>query len=128
MADENNWWPWKGQSTYGWKAGMPSQLIPEGRPLLMKYNNEQTPVEHRIMGEGHYLRPPFIQFYQCKNILIQDITIENSPFWIIHPLLSENVTIRGVTVNSKGTNNDGCDPESCKNVLIEDCYFNTGDD
>jgi len=51
-----------------------------------------------------------------------------TPFWVLHPLLSENVIVRGVTVNSEGPNNDGCDPESCKNVLIENCTFNTGDD
>ncbi|MBN2612722.1 MAG: glycoside hydrolase family 28 protein [Bacteroidales bacterium] len=127
-ANTNNWWPWKGHNRYGWKPGMPSQLMPEGRPLLLKYNIDQTPVEQRIMGDGHYLRPPFIQFYKCRNILIEDITIENSPFWVIHPLLSENITVRGVHINSNGTNNDGCDPESCINVLIENCFFNTGDD
>ncbi len=128
QADTNHWWPWKGITFYGWESGEPSQLLPEGRPLLTKFNADQTPVENRQMGEGHYLRPPFIQLYNCKNILIQDVTIENSPFWVLHPLLSENITIRGVKVNSNGTNNDGCDPESCRNILIEDCYFNTGDD
>lgn len=128
QADNTNWWPWKGRTEYGWKPGMPSQTDSSGRPLLIEYNAEQIQVEERLMGEEHYLRPPFIQLYQCKNILLQDFTIENSPFWIIHPLLSENITVRGLKVNSNGTNNDGCDPESCKNVLIEDCFFNTGDD
>jgi polygalacturonase len=48
--------------------------------------------------------------------------------WIIHPVLCENVTVRGVNVNSHGPNNDGCNPESCRNVLIENCRFDTGDD
>jgi polygalacturonase len=48
--------------------------------------------------------------------------------WLLHPLLCENVTIRGVTMDSHGPNNDGCDPESCRDVLIEKCTFNTGDD
>jgi len=128
QADNSNWWPWKGRRDYGWKPGMQSQSDSAGRPLLIKFNLEQIPVEQRIMGEGHYLRPPLIQLYQCKNILLQDFTVENSPFWVIHPLLSENITVRGIIVNSNGTNNDGCDPESCKNVLIEGCFFNTGDD
>ena len=80
------------------------------------------------MGVGYYLRPQFISFIHCKNFKIEDVTMVNSPFWVIHPLLSENVIIRGVTVSSEGPNNDGCDPESCKNVLIENCTFNTGDD
>jgi polygalacturonase len=48
--------------------------------------------------------------------------------WVIHPVLCENVTVRGVSVISHGPNSDGCDPESCKNVLIENCTFDTGDD
>jgi polygalacturonase len=48
--------------------------------------------------------------------------------WEIHPLLSENITVRNVSILSHGPNNDGCDPESCKDVLIENCSFDTGDD
>jgi polygalacturonase len=43
-------------------------------------------------------------------------------------VLCQNVTVRGVTVRSHGPNNDGCDPESCRDVLIERCQFDTGDD
>lgn len=123
-----NWWPWKGIVKMGYIKGTPSQLDPLCRPLLKKYNDTQVPVEKRQMGEGFYLRPQFINFIHCKNFKIEDVTITNSPFWVIHPLLSENVIVRNVTVNSEGPNNDGCDPESCKNVLIENCTFNTGDD
>jgi polygalacturonase len=56
------------------------------------------------------------------------VTITNSPMWEIHPVLSTNVTVRGVTVVSHGPNNDGCNPESCRDVLIEGCTFDTGDD
>ena len=61
-------------------------------------------------------------------MLIEGVTFTNSPMWILNPVLCENVTIRGVTVDSHGPNNDGCDPESCRNVLIENCTFDTGDD
>jgi len=123
-----SWWPWKGLASMGWVKGMPSQLDSMCRPLLKKYNDTQVPVEKRRMGQGFYLRPQFISFIHCKDFKIEGLTITNSPFWVIHPLLSENVIIRNVTVNSEGPNNDGCDPESCKNVLIENCTFNTGDD
>jgi polygalacturonase len=123
-----NWWPWKGIVKMGFVKGSFSQLDSLCRPLLKKYNDTQVPVEKRQMGEGFYLRPQFINFIHCKNFKIEDVTITNSPFWVIHPLLSENVIVRNVTVNSEGPNNDGCDPESCKNVLIENCTFNTGDD
>ncbi len=122
------WWPWKGLTEMGWKKGTPSQLDANCRPLLKKYNDTQVPVEKRQLGDGYYLRPQFISFSHCKNFKIEDVTITNSPFWVMHPLLSENVIIRNVTVNTEGPNNDGCDPESCKNVLIENCTFNTGDD
>jgi polygalacturonase len=130
QGSATNWWPWKGNKSieWGWKEGTPSQLDENCRPLLKKYNDNQVPVEKRQMGEGHYLRPQFISFIYCKNLKIEDVTILNSPFWVIHPLLSENIIVRNVTVNSVGPNNDGCDPESCKNVLIEKCTFNTGDD
>lgn len=122
------WWPWKGIAGYGWQQGTPSQLEASGRPLLTKYDNQQTPVAERQMGDGHYLRPQLINFTHCQNVKLEGVTLTNSPFWVIHPLLSENVIIRRVTINSMGPNSDGCDPESCKNVLIDNCTFNTGDD
>ncbi len=69
-----------------------------------------------------------IQPYKCKNILIEGVTITNSPMWHIHPVLSSNIIVRNVKVIGPGPNNDGCNPESCKDVLIEGCYFDTGDD
>ena len=128
QGSNENWWPWKGIVKMGYVKGTPSQLDANCRPLLKKYNDTQVPVEKRQMGEGFYLRPQFINFIHCKNVKLEDFTIINSPFWVLHPLLSENVIVRNVTVNSEGPNNDGCDPESCKNVLIENCTFNTGDD
>jgi polygalacturonase len=81
-----------------------------------------------VFGEGHWLRPNFIQPYRSRNVLIDGVTIVNSPMWEIHPVLCSSVTVRGVTVRSHGPNNDGCDPESCRDVLIEECTFDTGDD
>src|SRR5713101_4518833 len=87
-----------------------------------------VPVAQRIFGKDHRLRPNFIQPYRCRNVLIESITIRNSPMWEIHPVLSSNVTVRGVKISSHGPNNDGCNPESSRDVLIEDCVFDTGDD
>jgi polygalacturonase len=133
QANSNNWWPWCGSPRYGWKEGMKSQRHNSdhtpGRIKLDEYNDNNVPVEKRKMQEDDCLRPPFIQPYECTNILIEGITIKNAPFWLIHPTFCENITVRKVRMDSpNGPNNDGCDPESCKNVLIEDCYFNTGDD
>lgn len=60
--------------------------------------------------------------------MIDSVKIIRSPMWVIHPVLSENITVQNVHINSHGPNNDGCNPESSKNVLIKNCYFNTGDD
>jgi polygalacturonase len=87
-----------------------------------------APVRARTFGEGRYLRPQFIQPYRCQNVLIEGVTIRNSPMWEIHPVLCTNVTVQDVKIVSHGPNNDGCDPESCTDVLIKDCYFDTGDD
>jgi unsaturated rhamnogalacturonyl hydrolase len=121
QADETHWWPWK-NATHG-----PQNQI-EDRKLLMMMSEQGVPVEERVFGGGHYLRPQFIQPYRSQNVLIEDVTILNSPMWVMHPVLCTNVTIRNVTVISAGPNSDGCDPESCRDVLIENCFFDTGDD
>jgi polygalacturonase len=69
-----------------------------------------------------------IQPYECRNVLIEGVTLRDSPFWVVHPVFCSNVTVRGVTVDSLTINNDGCDPDSCSDVLIEACTFHTGDD
>jgi polygalacturonase len=127
-ADATHWWPWKGKSEYGWVAGTPNQTDPGNRPALFAMSERGVPQAERRFGEGFYLRPQFIQPYLCENVLIEGVRVINSPMWILHPVLCQNVTIRNVQVESDGPNTDGCDPESCKNVLIKDCYFNTGDD
>src|ERR1043165_6238828 len=90
--------------------------------------DQGLPVAKRVFGEGDFLRPNFIQPYRCRNVLIEDVSIVRSPMWEIHPALCTNVTVRGVKISSHGPNNDGCDPESCRDVLIENCVFDTGDD
>ena len=128
QANATNWWPWKGKEEYGWKAGTPHQGQEANRVALFDMAENNVPVRERTFGEGHYLRPQFVQPYRCKNVLIEGVTFINSPMWILNPVLCTNVTIQKVTVESQGPNSDGCDPESCKNVLIKDCFFNTGDD
>jgi len=115
QSDDAHWWNWR-----------TSQAA--ARQRLVDFGAKGVPVSDRVFGEGSNLRPNFIQPYRCQNILIEGITIRNSPMWEIHPVLSSNITIRDVTIVSHGPNNDGCDPESCRDVLIERCTFDTGDD
>ncbi len=126
QASEDNWWSWKGRKEYGWEHGEPNGDHDTKR--LYQMPEDGVPVEERVFGEGSYLRPNFIQPYRCKNILIDSVNIKRSPMWVIHPVLCENVTVRNVSVISHGPNNDGCNPESSRNVLIQNCYFDTGDD
>jgi polygalacturonase len=126
QASFDTWWSWKGRKEYGWKEGKPNGI--DDTKILYQYPENGVPVKERIFGEGKYLRPNFIQPYKCKNILMDSITIQRSPMWVIHPVLCENVTVQNVKVKSHGPNNDGCNPESSKNILIKNCYFDTGDD
>ncbi len=126
QAGNDAWWPWKGKAEDGWKSGEPDQ--DRDRDSLFRMAEEGIPVEKRIFGKNHYLRPNFIQPYKCRNILIDSVTIKRSPMWEIHPVLCENVTVTNVKIISLGPNNDGCNPESSKNVLIKNSFFETGDD
>lgn len=126
-ATRDNWWSMNGDPNYGWKEGIISQRM-VGRPLLQQWNEEGKPVEERRMGDGFGMRTQLVNLYKCRNILIDGVKLLRSPFWVIHPLLCENVTVRNLHIENDGPNGDGCDPESCKDVLIENCYFDTGDD
>jgi polygalacturonase len=135
QASNEYWWPWKGPigrdrenggGIFGWKPGMPYQV--PARNKLFEMGETDVPVAQRIFGEGSYLRPNFFEPYRCKNVLIEGVTLLNAPFWQVHPVLCTNVTVRGLTIDSNGPNTDGCDPDACRDVLIENCSFNTGDD
>ena len=119
-------WKWHGNPRYGGDPEVISQRAARAR--LYEMMDKNVPVEQRVFGDEHYLRPQFIQPYKCKNVLIEGVKIVDSPMWEVHPVLCENVIVRNVHISSHGPNNDGCDPESCKDVLIDGCFFDTGDD
>jgi polygalacturonase len=87
-----------------------------------------VPIEQRVFGNGHYLRPCLVTFIGCTNVLMENYQSNNTPFWQHHPVNCKNVVIRGVLADSTGLNNDGFDPDACDNVLCENVAFNTGDD
>ena len=128
-GSNETWWPWVSAKKFGYKEGMPVHQWKEtSRPRLLKQAEDGVPMDERRFGPTDGLRPQMINMNQCEGILIEDVTLLRSPFWVIHPLLSKDITVRGVHINNNGPNGDGCDPESCDRVLIENCYFNTGDD
>ncbi|MBQ2496483.1 MAG: glycoside hydrolase family 28 protein, partial [Prevotella sp.] len=125
-GSNDTWWKMCGSPRFGWNESVTeSQKI--GRPLLFEYAEAGKPIEERDM-KGKGMRPQLININNSENILIQDVTLLRSPFWVIHPVLSKNITVKDVKIFNEGPNGDGCDPESCENVLIEGCKFHTGDD
>jgi DNA sulfur modification protein DndE len=102
--------------------------------LAAKTNNIGKLTEGKTLKDFEdvkdYMRPNMIRISQCKNVLIQDVTFENSPAWTTHVTMSEHITIRNLKVKNiwYGANTDALDLESCKNALVEDCNFDTGDD
>lgn len=93
---------------------------------LASYNKPMK--ERQMVNDSANFRPQFIQFNRCENILMDGVSITNSPFWTIHPFLSKNIVLRNLKVYAHGHNNDGVDPEMSQNMLIENCVFDQGDD
>lgn len=153
-GENASWWQWCGAVKFGFEKGKTPQaqnmpfyndgdtrdpeMLPyvtdslgnilTNRNALLKMSDMGLDTEKRIFGTGHGMRPQLVNFYECQNILIEDVTMLRSPFWVITPTFSKNITVRRVKVINEGPNGDGCDPESCEDVLIEDCIFHTGDD
>ncbi|MBF4469951.1 glycoside hydrolase family 28 protein [Flavobacterium sp. HJJ] len=112
---KNTWIKWK-------------SLEKKDQLLSRDMNHKNTPIKERIFGEGHYLRPHLIQFINSKNILIENVQIEDSPFWCIHLLKSKSITVRGLKYSAHNNNNDGVDPEYSSDILIENVLFDNADD
>lgn len=125
-ADCENWWPWAGGARCGPQDK--AHTLTTDRNALHDMAEHGIAPNGRVFGPGHYLRPPFIQPFRCTNILIEGVTLMNSPMWHVTPALCSNVTVRNLTIHSTGPNTDGCNPDSCSDVLIKNCTFSTGDD
>ncbi len=92
----------------------------QGKPWWERFRNESLA----------YPRPRFISFDNCQNVLIEGVTLTNSPAWTINPIETENLTVTQVTIKNpaESPNTDGINPESCKNVHIANCHIDVGDD
>jgi polygalacturonase len=115
QADADHWWNWKNLETPGF-----DQLEAQADAGL--------PVRQRVYGDGYFLPPQMIQPFASDTVLLEGVTVINSPFWHLNPNLCRNVTISGLTISSSGPNTDGCDPESCDGVVVDGVTYNTGDD
>ena len=113
-----------GQAWWGWK-----KLQQKAANELCCAQANGIAAKNRIFGTREAaLRPSFIQFMECRDVVLSDFTIEDGPQWTIHPVYCEQVTVRNVKVITNGPNTDGLNPDSCTDVLIEGCDFSTGDD
>ncbi len=112
-----SWWPWK-------KAQ-------PGMQALFQANADRMPAEQRVYGTREAgVRPPMIQFMNGRNILVEGVTVRNSPSWTLHPVCCENVTIRRITVSNPrpSPNTDGINIDSCRGALVEECQVEEGGD
>lgn len=110
-------------NTRPWNVGADFEGILE--PLVAA----GIPPAQRIVPRHGRLRSAFVEPYACTNVLIQGVTLRQSQFWQLHPTLCRNLTIDSVsTGDTTSLNSDGCDPESCDHVVIQDCHFVAGDD
>jgi len=101
----------------------------QGKPwweALRKDKNNKKGQE-KILTYG---RPRVINLYRCRNVLLQGVTIVDSPSWTVHPVGCENLVVDGISIINpeSGPNTDGVNPESCRNVRISNCFIDTGDD
>jgi polygalacturonase len=115
QADANHWWNWKNLET-------------DDFDTLETMADDNVPVSQRVFGTGHYLPPQMIQPFASDTVLLEGVTVINSPFWHLNPNLCTNVTVDGLTISSTGPNTDGCDPESCDGVVVQNVTYDTGDD
>jgi DNA sulfur modification protein DndE len=118
-----------GQLTADGNTWYPSESALKGS-LSGSIGGDQNKTKADFEAVKDFLRPNMMQITESRNILIEGVTFQNSPAWTLHFVVSEHITIRGVKVKNPwyGQNNDAVDLESSRNVLLEDCVFDTGDD
>ena len=121
-----NWWWRAGRGPHGGRDFRPARDA--WLKLLDRIEAGEKPAAKDFVLAAEYLRPTLVETYGCRNVLIDGVTLTDSPFWLLHPLYSENVVVRGVSFLSWGPNGDGIDVDSCRDVRISDCFFTTGDD
>ena len=104
--------------------------IQDARRILYTWGSTDVPVAERDITKAAkaVMRPQLVQFNRSKNIRLEDVELKDSPFWTLHLFQSENVVLRRMRTNCYGFNNDGVDIEMTRNVLIEDCRIQAGDD
>ena len=110
-------------------AGYDAKQMAATRELyLWGATNAPMNVRRLMALDGARARPHLIQFNRCANILLDGFRVNGSPFWLIHLYHSENCIVRNLSTYARGLNNDGLDIDMTRNVLVESCRFDQGDD
>jgi hypothetical protein len=121
------WWDYmrKARQSGGQGAAEPSKWS-----KLFGQANPDSPLKARYAAMGNFLRPPMIQPFECRNVRIEGVSLQNPPFWTVNPVYCDNVTVTGVSIKNPGNspNTDGINPDSCRNVHIANCHISVGDD
>lgn len=117
-----------GKTWWTWRKGE-SDPYRTSNNIKKEWSQSHKPVAERVLAKKDFhWCPTFIGPYNCKNVLLEGLTIIDGPFWNVHPVYCQNVIVRDLTIKNHGPNGDGCNPDSCRYVLIEGCLFDTGDD
>jgi polygalacturonase len=125
-GDGENWqrWMWEGEAERVRRGLKPSYQ------LLKDVNNADIPIVERIYIDpgNDFFRPHTMEFFLCKKVLVDGVKINRSPFWCVKPVFSQSCVFRNMYFDAMVVNNDGIDPESSKNILIENITFGNHDD
>jgi len=111
------------------KIWCPTKTYYDGLFLKEPDYNDPKALEIASLNWDIY-RPVMVSLINCDKVLIEGVTLMNSPAWNIHPLYCTNFTLKGAKVKNTAyaQNGDGIDLESCKNCEIVDTEFSVGDD
>ncbi len=108
---------------------MPTETIYEAWNLAKQKSDELKDLEQAAKYYD-YFRPVMVYLCECDHVLIEDITLQNSPAWNVHPLFCSHITIRDAVIRNPyyAQNGDGLDLESCRYAHIHHTVFDVGDD
>ncbi|WP_019534683.1 glycoside hydrolase family 28 protein [Paenibacillus ginsengihumi] len=125
-----------GQGEAWWTA---YRALREGQPPYSPYGERLKELNRALTEtiknniaewDSQFLRPPLLQLLHCEDVVLEGVTLQNSPFWNTHLVYCRHVNIRGVSFKNPYTtpNGDGLDIDSCQDVRVSDCHFDVGDD
>ena len=122
-----------GQGHKWWTARAARRANGDYSPTT-KREREFAALNKGLKGDGdwptQFLRPTLMEFIECESILIEGVTLKNSPLWNIHPVFCKNVTVHNVAILAPhdSPNTDGIDIDSSRDVHVSNCHIDCGDD